>query len=180
MDPDVLYVDAGSILTSAGTAAAIDACLHVVRSEHGATVANALSRRMVVAPHRSGGQAQFIESALPSSAEQGPAELLAWMSAHLAEPLTVPRLAARAAMSPRTFARRFGAATGTTPHRWLLDQRLQEAEHLLEVTDLPVDEAARRSGLGSPDTLRHHFARRRRSSPQAYRRTFGAESGRSS
>lgn len=115
MDPDVLYVDAGSILTSAGTAAAIDACLHVVRSEHGATVANALSRRMVVAPHRSGGQAQFIESALPSSAEQGPAELLAWMSAHLAEPLTVPRLAARAAMSPRTFARRFGAATGTDP-----------------------------------------------------------------
>lgn len=180
VDPDVLYVDEGSVITSAGTAAAIDACLHLVRSEHGATVANALSRRMVVAPHRSGGQAQFIESAVAASAPDDMGDLLAWMRAHLADPLTVPRLAARAVMSPRTFARRFGAATGTTPHQWLLDQRLQEAEHLLESTDLSVDEVARRSGLGSPDTLRHHFALRRRTSPQAYRRSFGAESGRSS
>ncbi len=114
VDPDVLYVDAGSVITSAGTAAAIDACLHLVRSEHGATIANALSRRMVVAPHRSGGQAQFIESAVPSSATGGMGELLGWMRSHLVEPLTVPQLAARAVMSPRTFARRFAAATGTT------------------------------------------------------------------
>jgi transcriptional regulator GlxA family with amidase domain len=166
VDPDVLYVDSGPVVTSAGTAAAIDACLHLVRSEHGAAVANALARRMVVAPHRSGGQAQFVEAPVPPVARDGLGELLDWTRAHLAEPLTVQQLAARALMSPRTFARRFAAATGTTPHRWLLDQRLQHAEHLLETTDLGIDEITRRSGFGSPDTLRHHFTQRRRVSPQ--------------
>jgi transcriptional regulator GlxA family with amidase domain len=173
VDPGVLYVDDGPVVTSAGTAAAIDACLHLVRAEHGTAVANALARRMVVSPHRSGGQAQFVEAAV---AEPGDdlAELVGWVQRHLGEPLTIDELAARALMSPRTFARRFRAATGTTPHQWLLDQRLLLAEQLLERTDLTVDEVARRCGLGSPDTLRHHFARRRRTSPVGYRRAFRA------
>jgi len=174
VDPDVLYVEDGPVVTSAGTAAAIDACLHLVRAEHGSAVANALARRMVVAPHRSGGQAQFVEAAVPAPGDDDLAALVAWVQGHLAEPLTVDDLAARALMSPRTFARRFRAATGTTPHQWLLDQRLLLAEQLLEQTDLPVDEIARRCGLGSSDTLRHHFARRRRVSPAGYRRSFRA------
>ena len=174
VDPDVLYVEDGPVVTSAGTAAAIDACLHLVRAEHGSAVANALARRMVVAPHRSGGQAQFVEAAVPAPGDDDLAALVAWVQGHLAEPLTVDDLAARALMSPRTFARRFRAATGTTPHKWLLDQRLLLAEQLLERTDLPVDEIARRCGLGSSDTLRHHFARRRRVSPAGYRRSFRA------
>jgi len=148
----------------------------MVRSEHGRAVANALARRMVVAPHRSGGQAQFIEGAVAEPSTEGIAGLLDWMRSHLAHPLTVEQLARRAVLSPRTFARHFRAATGTTPHQWLLDQRLESAEHLLEVTDLPVDEVARRSGFGSPDNLRHHFALRRRTTPQSYRRTFGGDS----
>jgi transcriptional regulator GlxA family with amidase domain len=174
VDPDVLYVEDGPVVTSAGTAAAIDACLHLIRAEHGAAVANAFARRMVVAPHRSGGQAQFVETAVPPPGDDDLASLVAWVQGHLAEPVTVDDLAARAHMSPRTFARRFRAATGTTPHQWLLDQRLLLAEQLLEQTDLPVEEIARRCGLGSPDTLRHHFARRRRVSPIGYRRAFRA------
>lgn len=174
VDADVLYVDAGQVITSAGTAAAIDACLYLVRAEHGAAVANALARRMVVAPHRSGGQAQFVEAPVPSADATDLAALLGWARAHLAERLTVAVLARRAHMSQRTFARRFAAATGTTPHRWLLDQRLAHAEHLLETTDLTIDDVARRCGLGSSDTLRHQFARRRQTSPQAFRRTFQA------
>ncbi len=173
VDADVLYVEDGPVVTSAGTAAAIDACLHLVRQAHGATVANALARRMVVPPHRSGGQAQFVESPVAVPDDRGElAEVLTWIQEHLADPLPVRDLAARALMSPRTFARRFRAATGTTPHRWLLDQRLLLAERLLEDTDLPVDAIAARCGFGSPDTLRHHFALRRRTSPTTYRRTF--------
>ncbi len=175
VDAGVLYVEDGPIVTSAGTAAAIDACLHLVRTEHGASVANAIARRMVVPPHRSGGQAQFVEAAVARpGGDDGLGELVAWVQRHLTEPLTVEDLAARALMSPRTFARRFRAATGTTPHQWLLDQRMLLAEQLLEQTDLPVDEIARRCGLGSADTLRHHFARRRRVSPAGYRRAFRA------
>lgn len=174
VDPDVLYVDDGQVLTSAGTAAGIDACLHLVRLEQGAAVANALARRMVVAPQRAGGQAQYVEAPVPPADDLQLAGVLDWARAHLAEPLTVDVLARRALMSPRTFARRFVATTGTTPHRWLLDQRLDHAERLLETTALPVGEVARLCGLGSPDTLRHHFARRRRTSPQSYRRTFQA------
>lgn len=177
VDPGVLYVEDGPVVTSAGTAAAIDACLHLVRVEHGAGVANALARRMVVSPHRSGGQAQFVESPVPATAPgDGPGEglgdVLEWAKHHLDQPLQVEVLAARALMSARTFARRFKTATGTTPHRWLLDQRLLLAEHLLEDTDLSIDQVARRCGLGSPDTLRHHFTARRQVSPIGYRRTF--------
>ncbi len=177
VDPDVLYVDSGQVLTSAGTAAGIDACLYLVRLEHGAAVANALARRMVVGSYRAGGQAQFIEAPMPRGGEVEFGELLDWATAHLAELLTVEVLARRALMSPRTFARRFTAATGTTPHRWLLEQRLHHAEQLLETTSLSIDEISRHSGLGSPDTLRHHFARRRGISPMTYRRTFGTPVG---
>jgi transcriptional regulator GlxA family with amidase domain len=172
VDPDVLYVAEGPILTSAGAAAGIDACLHLVREHHGAATANALARRMVVPAYREGGQAQYVD--LPVPATTGFAALLDWMREHLDEPLTVPALAARAHMSARTFARRFKETTGATPHRWLLDQRLQHAEHLLETTDLPVDAVAGRVGFGSGDTLRHHFAARRGVSPHTYRRTFAS------
>ncbi|NUS51745.1 MAG: helix-turn-helix domain-containing protein, partial [Nocardioidaceae bacterium] len=150
----------------------IDACLHVVRREHGSAVANALARRMVVPAHRAGGQAQYVERPVAERPDEGLADLVDWAQRHLGEPLTVDDLADRAAMSPRTFARRFRAETGTTPKRWLLDQRLQHAERLLETTDLTVDVVADRSGFGSGDTLRHHFARRRGVSPAEHRRAF--------
>jgi transcriptional regulator GlxA family with amidase domain len=173
VDRDVLYAADGPTLTSAGAAAGIDACLYLVREVHGAHTANELARRMVVPPHRDGGQAQFVAHPIPAAASDFVvADLLDWMTAHLAEPLPVQALAARAVMSPRTFARRFRAATGTTPHRWLLDQRLRRAEELLESTDLPVDQVAARSGFAAGDTLRHHFTARRGVSPAAYRRTF--------
>jgi transcriptional regulator GlxA family with amidase domain len=173
VDPDVLYVADGPVLTSAGAAAGLDACLHLVRREHGATTANALARRMVVPAHREGGQAQFIEMPVPAvGADHQLSALIDWAREHLDEPLTVPALATRAVMSPRTFARRFAALTGTTPHRWLLDQRLRRAEELLESTDLTVDAVAARAGFGSADTLRHHFAIRRGVSPAAHRRAF--------
>ncbi len=171
VDPNVLYIVDGPVTTSAGAAAGIDACLHIVRSEHGAAVANALARRMVVAAHRPGGQAQFIERPVPADSYDL-ADVLAWVEEHLTEPLTVDDLAVRALMSPRTFARRFKALTGTTPHRWLLDKRLQHAEELLESTDLPIDTIAGLAGFGSPDTLRHHFALRRGITPTTHRHTF--------
>ena len=169
---DVLYVDEGDIITSAGAAAGIDACLHLVRRLHGAETANALARRMVVPAHREGGQAQYVERPLPPQ-PAGLAGVLDWAVLHLDQPLTVDRLAARAGMSPRSFARHFRAAAGTTPHRWLLEQRLQRAELLLESSDLTVDAVAARAGFGSADTLRHHFARRRGTTPHAHRLAFG-------
>ncbi len=173
IDRDVLYVEDGPILTSAGAAAGIDACLHVVRQEHGAAAANALARRMVVAAQRDGGQAQFIEAPITVPGDRaGLADLIDWLQEHVADDLKVEDLAARAAMSPRTFARRFKEATGTTPKRWLLGQRLHLAEELLEETDLGVDAVAARVGFGSADTLRHHFMRRRGVPPSAHRRTF--------
>lgn len=176
VDRDVLYVEDGPVLTSAGAAAGVDACLHLVRREHGAATANALARRMVVPAHRSGGQAQYVELPVPASGTGYELSgLIDWAQAHLDRPLTVPDLAARAHMSPRTFARRFREATGTTPHRWLLDQRLQLAERLLESTDLTVDAVADRAGFGSADTLRHHFAARRSVGPLTHRRTFRAD-----
>jgi transcriptional regulator GlxA family with amidase domain len=178
VDRDVLYVSDGPMLTSAGAAAGIDACLHLVREEHGARTANELARRMVMPAHRDGGQAQFVDLPVPAvDSDYVLADLLDWMAAHLDEPLPVAELAARAVMSPRTFARRFRAATGTTPHRWLLDQRLRRAEELLESTDLPVDLVAGRSGFGSGDTLRHHFTQRRGVAPATYRRTFHTAAG---
>jgi transcriptional regulator GlxA family with amidase domain len=173
VERDVLYTDDGAILTSAGAAAGIDACLHVVRREHGAATANALARRMVVPAHRAGGQAQFVELPVPDRpASYEMADLIDWAQQHLDQELTVEVLAARAVMSPRTFARRFKATTGTTPHRWLLDQRLQLAEELLESTDLPVEAVATRAGFGSTDSLRHHFAGRRGIVPTTHRRAF--------
>ncbi|WP_345714204.1 DJ-1/PfpI family protein, partial [Kineococcus glutinatus] len=131
VDPDVLYVDTGQVVTSAGTAAAVDACLHLVRQEHGAAVAAAIARRMVAPVHRAGGQAQFVETAVPEPGTDDLTPVLEWARAHLDHPLPVAVLAARAHVSPRTFARRFAAATGTTPHRWVLQQRLLLAERLL-------------------------------------------------
>jgi transcriptional regulator GlxA family with amidase domain len=171
VDPGVLYVDAGPVLTSAGTAAGIDLCLHLVRSEHGADVANALARRMVVPPHRDGGQAQYVEAPVPLPRRADLGDVQEWAVEHLDSPLSVEVLAARALMSPRTFARRFRAATGTTPYAWLLHQRTLLAQRLLE-TGLPVEEVARRSGFGSAATLREQFARSRGTSPRAYQRTF--------
>ena len=176
LDPGVLYVDEGSVLTSAGTAAGIDLCLYVVRKDHGADVANGLARRMVVPPHRDGGQAQYVDDPVPD----GPGadlfgETIAWLQAHLSEPITVEDLARRSAMSPRTFARRFRATAGTTPMQWVLRQRVLLAQRLLETTDEPVDRVAELAGFGSPAALRQHFHRLVRTSPTAYRRAFRQE-----
>jgi len=173
IDRDVLYVDADPVYTSAGTAAGIDLCLHLVREAHGGEVANAVARRMVVPPHRAGGQAQYVETPVPEPRSgEDLAETIDWAAAHLDEPLTVEILAAHALTSPRTFARRFAGATGTTPYRWLLDQRMLLAQRLLEQGDLSVEEVARRCGFGAAATLRQHFRRWRGTSPQAYQRTF--------
>ncbi|RJL32842.1 helix-turn-helix domain-containing protein [Bailinhaonella thermotolerans] len=172
VEPGVLYVDEGDVLTSAGRSAGLDLCLHVVRSDLGAEIANQVARRMVVAAHRPGGQAQYIESPMPREHDEGLAPLLQWALQHLDRPLTVAQLAARAGLSARTLARRFHEATGTTPLRWLHDQRLARARHLLEATDLPVERISRLCGLGSPGNLRHHFTRSAGVTPMEYRRTF--------
>lgn len=172
LDPDVLYVAEDQVMTSAGTSAAIDLSLHVLRLVDGPELANAVARRMVVPPHRDGGQAQYVERPLPDDDQHDLADLLAWMAEHLDEDLSVARLARRAHLSERTFARRFRAETGTTPHHWLTWQRVLHAQRLLETTDLDVDRIARAAGFGSAATLRHHFTERVGTSPQRYRRTF--------
>ncbi|MEW2120745.1 helix-turn-helix domain-containing protein [Streptomyces sp. NPDC005474] len=172
VEPDVLYVDEGPVITSAGTAAGIDACLHLVREEHGPEVANAIARRMVVPPHRDGGQAQYIERPLPRSRCDTVGEVLVWMERHLDQEVTVEQLAERAHMSPRTFARRFQQETGTTPYRWILRQRVLLAQQLLEATDETMDAIAWRTGFGNAAALRHQFVRSLGTTPQAYRRTF--------
>ncbi len=169
VDPDVLYVHDGPIVTSAGTAAGIDACLHLVRTELGAAVATRIARRMVVPPHRDGGQRQYIERPVPPTTCESLGPVLAHMAARLDEQHSVPELARRAAMSPRTFARRFVAETGTTPHQWLTDQRVLRARELLEETDLPVEEVARDAGFGTAALLRHHFSRGTGVSPSTFR-----------
>lgn len=170
--PDVLYVDAGAVVTSAGTAAGIDACLHIWRQEHGAAVASTIARRMVVPPQREGGQAQYVARVVPECTAETLAPLLVWVTENLAEEHTVELLARRAHMSPRTFARRFRDETGTTPHAWITRQRLHLAEELLERTDLGVERIAAEVGFANAATLRHHFTRVRGVSPQQYRRTF--------
>ncbi|MEU6594604.1 helix-turn-helix domain-containing protein [Streptomyces sp. NPDC046881] len=172
VEPDVLYVDEDPVITSAGTAAGIDACLHLVRKEQGPEVANKIARRMVVPPHRDGGQAQFIERPLPKAPCDTVGEVLAWMEAHLDQEVTVEQLAARAHMAPRTFARRFQQETGTTPYRWILRQRVLLAQELLEGTDETMDAIAWRTGFGTAAALRHQFLRALGTTPNAYRRAF--------
>lgn len=172
VDDSVLYVDDGDVLTSAGLTAGLDLCLHLVRRDLGAHVANQLARRMVVPAHRSGGQAQFIDLSVPVTDDRGLGPVLEWARAHLDRPLSVEDLARRAAMSPRTFYRRLQEATGTTPLQWLLNQRLGRAQSLLEATDLPIDKIGELSGLGTANNLRHHFVKRVGVSPNEYRRAF--------
>ena len=173
IDQSVLYVDDGDILTSAGSAASIDLCLHVVRTDFGAEIATQLARRLVVQPHRDGGQAQHVDTPMPDAPAAEPlADTLAWLIEHLDEEITVAGLAERTATSPRSFARHFLAATGSTPYQWLLRQRIRQAQRLLESTDLPVEAIARRVGLGNAVNLRKHFRRHVRTSPQGYRQSF--------
>lgn len=175
--PDVLYVDEGQILTSAGSAAGIDLCLHLVRRDYGPEAANLVARRLVVPPHRDGGQAQYIERAVPiiyESSRLGP--LLDYMRAHLDQEHRIGDLARRAGMSERTFLRRFSEATGTTPARWLLMARLGQARDHLEASDLSVEEVAARTGFGTTTNLRHHFREQLNTTPTAYRATFSRAS----
>ncbi|SCF40403.1 transcriptional regulator, AraC family with amidase-like domain [Micromonospora purpureochromogenes] len=173
VDPDVLYLDDGDVLTSAGSAAGLDLCVHVVRRDFGAAIANAVARRLVIPPHRDGGQAQFIEAPVPADpGDDRIARSMDWALAHLAEPLTVQRLARQAHMSSRTYLRQFARAAGTSPIRWLIDQRVRASLVLLESTGLPVAEVARSVGFDSAVTYRHHFGRAMRTSPSAYRRAF--------
>jgi transcriptional regulator GlxA family with amidase domain len=173
VDPRVLFVEDGPIVTSAGTAAGIDASLHLVRRELGAGVATRIARRMVVPPQREGGQQQFVENPIPACTADSLAPLLTWATGCLDEDHSVASLSARAAMSERTFARRFLAETGTTPHKWLTQQRVLAARTLVEESDLPVEQIAERVGFGSSVVLRDHFHRATGLSPQAYRRRFG-------
>ncbi|MFF1869178.1 helix-turn-helix domain-containing protein [Streptomyces sp. CB03911] len=176
VDADVLYVDEGSVLTSAGKAAAMDLCLHLVRLDHGTAVANAVARVLVVPPHRAGGQAQFIPSPMPARRAAHPlAELLSWALRRLDRPITVEDLARQANMSSRNLARHFHATTGTTPLRWLLAQRIHRAQELLETTQDSVEVIAAATGMGTATTLRRHFNRTLGVPPDAYRRTFRSE-----
>ena len=172
VDPDVLYVQDGTVITGAGAAAGLDASLHLMRQEFGARTAAMTARRMVVAPHRDGGQAQFIRQPVADCSAETLGPLLTWIVGHLDEDLDVESLAARVHMSPRTFARRFRAETGATPHAWINRQRVLAAEEFLEGTDHPVEWIASRVGFGNAATLRQHFSRARGVSPLQYRRTF--------
>jgi len=169
VEPDVLYVDEGRVLTSAGVAAGIDLCLHVVRCDHGARAANAIARRIIVAPQRQGGQAQFVEQPVPADPKGTLERTRAWALDQLARPLTVTELARHAGYSERTFARRFRAETGTTPLQWLIVQRILKARALLEAGDLPIEAVARQCGFGNAASLRQHFRRATYTTPTAYR-----------
>ncbi|UOE44516.1 GlxA family transcriptional regulator [Agromyces larvae] len=173
VDPDVLFVQDDNIVTGAGTAAGIDAALHIVRTELGAAQANIVARRMVVPPQRDGGQSQFIRTPVVECRSDSLSGITAWMVEHLDEDLTVDRLARRALMSPRTFARKFRAETGTTPNAWLNRQRLLRAQELLEASDLTLEEIARETGFGAASVMRHHFVKVLQTTPTAYRRAFG-------
>ena len=170
--PGVLFVDEGRILTSAGSAAGIDLCLHVIRSDFGAVVANTIARRMVVPPHRDGGQSQFIDHPTTLEQEGSFSPLLDWVREHLNHEHTVNSLAERAGLSPRTFARRFQHLVGTSPHRWLTQERIVRAQELLETTIAPIDRVAEEAGFGSAQVLRLHFRRHIGTTPIGYRKTF--------
>ena len=172
LDPDVLFVDDGRVLTSAGVAAGIDLCLHVVRTDHGSAVANRAARRCVVPPWREGGQAQYIERPVPRGTDNGTAATREWARQRLHEPVALREMAAHARMSVRTFTRHFRSETGLSPAQWLLQQRTEYARVLLETTDLSVDRIARDAGFGTTAALRQHFHTRVGVAPTAYRRTF--------
>jgi transcriptional regulator GlxA family with amidase domain len=170
--PDVLYVEDGPVITSAGSAAAADMCLHLVRRAYRPEVANGIARRMVVPPHRDGGQAQYVQTPVPVREAHTLSEVLDWAMGRLGDDLSVADLAARASMSERTFARRFRDETGTTPHHWVQAQRVALAERLLESGEHSVEQIAGTCDFGSATMLRHHFTRLRGTTPTAYRRTF--------
>ena len=172
LDADVLFTDDGDVLTSAGLSAGVDLCLHLIRRDHGSEVANRVARYCVVPPWRDGGQAQYIQRQVPARADESTAAARAWAMEHLEA--DVPALARRAGMSLRTFARRFGEETGQSPGAWLIQQRVRHAQHLLEATDLGIDEVADRSGMGTAASLRSHLRAHVGVSPAAYRRTFRA------
>jgi AraC family transcriptional regulator, transcriptional activator FtrA len=177
VDPRVLYIDDGAILTSAGMAAGLDLCLHIVRADHGAEVANAIARRMVVAPHRTGGQAQFIDQPMPVTRDTVLQSTQQWALDRLAEPLTVDALARQANTSARHFTRRFHAEFGITPLRWLLQERVRLVQRLLEQTDLSIQRIAERTGFGSAVSLRRNFAEVVGTTPLGYRQTFRGSGG---
>ncbi|AQA02632.1 AraC family transcriptional regulator [Mycobacterium sp. MS1601] len=175
VDRNVLFVDDGNLITSAGTAAGIDACLHLVRREIGSAATNTIARRMVVPPQRDGGQRQYIDQPIPASHSEGFAPQLDWIMANLQKPHTVASLANRAHMSARTFARRFVEETGRTPMQWVTDQRVLYARRLLEETSLDIDRIADKAGFGTATLLRHHFRRVIGITPSDYRRRFACE-----
>jgi transcriptional regulator GlxA family with amidase domain len=178
LDRSVLYIDHGDVLTSAGTASALDACLHLVRAKLGAEAANQVARSLVIAPHREGGQAQYIEHPVPERSTDDPiSRLLEWALGRLGEPLTIDRLAAQAHLSRRTFVRAFRAATGTTPAAWIRARRLDAARRLLETTDLAIDQISADCGFGNAVTLRQNFAAAFSTTPTEYRRRFDARLG---
>jgi AraC family transcriptional activator FtrA len=173
VDPNVLYIDDHDVLTSAGSAAGLDLCVHLVRKDFGPAIANAVARRLVIQPHRDGGQAQFIEAPVPvDPADNRVARSMAWALAHLGEPITVEALAREARTSPRTYLRHFARAAGTSPIRWLVARRVQASLALLADTDDPIEEIAAAVGFDTAVTYRHHFHRAMRTSPSAYRRSF--------
>jgi AraC family transcriptional regulator, transcriptional activator FtrA len=172
VQPDVLYVDEGRVMTSAGSAAGLDLCLHIIRKDFGAEIANRVARRLVLPPHRDGGQTQYATEPVTTRRAAGLARLLDWVQGNLHRDLTVPVLAKQAGMSQRSFARHFLAETGTTAHQWLVHQRLIAAQRKLETTGDSIDRIAETVGLGTAATLRQHFQRRFRTSPSGYRRRF--------
>jgi transcriptional regulator GlxA family with amidase domain len=172
LDPDVLFVDDGDVLTSAGVAAGIDLCLHVVRKDHGSAVANRAARRCVVPPWRDGGQSQFIERPMPEHSTDGTAATRAWLLGRLEHETDLAAMAENARMSIRTFTRRFRDETGVSPGRWLLSQRVERARHLLESTDLPIDRVSELAGFGTAVSLRQHLHAQVGVPPATYRRTF--------
>ena len=172
VEPDVLYVDEGNVMTSAGSAAGIDLLLHLVRKDYGPKVANSFARRMVVPPHRDGGQSQFVVQPVAVRTNDRIASVADWMAANLSDEITIELLADRAAMSVRSFTRRFRAATGAAPIEWLIRLRVRRAQDLLEASDVSVDRIAEAAGFGAPETLRHHFRKVVGTSPSAWRNTF--------
>ncbi|WP_338684095.1 GlxA family transcriptional regulator [Streptomyces acidiscabies] len=172
VDPNVLFIDDGDVLTSAGVAAGIDLCLHIVRRDHGAAVANEVARRTVVPPYRDGGQAQYIERPVPDARQASTTAARAWALARLHEPIQLRDMAAQEAMSVRTFTRRFREESGVSPGQWLTSQRIEHARHLLESTDLSIDRIAHDAGFGTAQSMRQHLQTALGVTPSAYRRTF--------